>query len=92
MTHAWHAQARRQLLRKQRGDEKTFVSESRAYTLESHGDNPVATAFRTGEHEVVMNASSCPNFKRANLAGEFDVVHIYFVPTRYGVVEYGTPK
>ena len=79
-------------MREKRGDEKTFCSESHAFSLASDGTGPVATAFRTQESSVVKNAASCPNFKRSHLAEDFGVVNVYFAPNRHGVVEYGTPK
>lgn len=81
-------ESRREALRKVRGDDKTFCSESRSFSLDAAGTGPVATAARTGETQVVDDVTV---MKRAALAEEFRVTKISFVPVEGGVLEYGIP-
>ena len=50
---------------------------------------PVATAFKTGQESVVSDVTQ---MKRADLAKEFGIKKVHFVPTEEGVLEYGTPS
>merc|ERR1712226_73467 len=79
-------------LKNRRGDDKTFASESRHYTLATDGDGPVATAAQTGKAQFIAHAPTDPRLKRAALAKEFGVESIHFVPIEGGVLEYGVPK
>merc|ERR1712048_887775 len=54
------------------------------------GDGPVAMAARSGVTVVVEDPSKESNFKRRELAKEFNIGSCHFVPCRDGVLEYGT--
>eukprot|EP00931_Biecheleriopsis_adriatica_P099020 TRINITY_DN7325_c0_g1_i1.p1 TRINITY_DN7325_c0_g1~~TRINITY_DN7325_c0_g1_i1.p1 ORF type:complete len:656 (-),score=128.38 TRINITY_DN7325_c0_g1_i1:137-2020(-) len=82
-------EARKEALRLARGDNETFCSKSRAFTLDANGDGPVSTAFKTGKEVILRNLSK---MKRVALAEEFGIALIHFVPTETGVLEYGIPK
>lgn len=82
-------EARRFALKKVRGDDKTFGTESKAFKLPADGNGPVATAFKTGQESVI---SDMTQMKRADLAKEFGIKKVHFVPTEEGVLEYGTPS
>jgi len=82
-------EARRKAMRKVRGDDKLFASESRKYSVPLSGRGPVAVAARTGKQVTITDTSS---MVRAELAKEFGIRKIYFVPIQAGVLEYGTPS
>eukprot|EP00931_Biecheleriopsis_adriatica_P099021 TRINITY_DN7325_c0_g2_i1.p1 TRINITY_DN7325_c0_g2~~TRINITY_DN7325_c0_g2_i1.p1 ORF type:complete len:630 (-),score=126.82 TRINITY_DN7325_c0_g2_i1:42-1931(-) len=82
-------EARREALRLARGDNETFCSKSRAFTLDANGDGPVSTAFKTGKEVILRDLSK---MKRAALAEEFGIAAFHFVPSKTGVLEYGIPK
>lgn len=77
-------EARRLQLREQRGDDRTFASESYGFSeaLETHGVSPVATAHRTGQKSTLLNAASAAShvFRRAALAMQFGIDVIHFIP------------
>jgi len=81
-------ESRRLALAKIRGDDKTFATESRAYNIAVDGDGPIATAWRTGEEGVIDDVST---MKRKDLAKEFGIKRVHFVPTPDGIYEYGVP-
>lgn len=81
--------ARRAALKLVRGDDKTFCSESRALRIPSSGSGPIATAAQTREVVVVDDVST---MRRAELAKEFDISKVSFVPVEGGVLEYGVPS
>jgi len=73
-----------------RRDDSTFASESRNIKVKANGRGPIATAARTGEEQVVTNTTT---MVRADLAKEFSIKRITFVPLTSGqVLEYGTPS
>jgi len=76
-------------LRNQRGDDKTFCSESRGYKLPADGDGYMATTARSGKAFVLEDPASDPKFRRAELAKEFGISNIHLVPCKDGVLEYG---
>jgi len=76
-------------MRKVRGDDKLFASESRKYSVPVSGRGPVAVAARTGKQVTITDTSS---MVRAELAQEFGIRKIFFVPIEAGVLEYGTPS
>lgn len=79
-------------LANKRGDNKTFCSESQGFKLPVDGNGPVATAARTGQEQFIQDAPTEPTFRRKDIAKEFGVASIHFVPVTGGVLEYGTPK
>eukprot|EP00440_Ansanella_granifera_P019985 gb/GFBE01021716.1/.p1 GENE.gb/GFBE01021716.1/~~gb/GFBE01021716.1/.p1 ORF type:complete len:611 (+),score=139.44 gb/GFBE01021716.1/:1-1833(+) len=81
-------ESRRDYLKSIRGDDKTFCSESRSFTLNANGDGAVATAARTNETVIVTDTSK---MRRAELAKEFGITNIHLVPSSEGVFEFGVP-
>jgi len=84
-------------LRKKRGDDLTFASESILYTFPADGDEPIATCGRERREIVMTDVSgcrsetmSCFGLRRQALAIEFGVRNLHFVPVEHGVLEYGT--
>ena len=83
-------QARKEALRKARHDDKTFSSESMRFEFPVNGNGPIATSARTKTETVITDFS---NMNRRELAKEFGIKKIHFVPLPDGsVVEYGTPS
>jgi hypothetical protein len=80
---------RKAALRKARGDDKTFASESMKLKLDSRNPGGVATAARTGKEVVLTDMTKLS--KRSELAEEFGIIEIHFVPHKDGVFEFGTP-
>merc|ERR1712048_1077893 len=80
--------SRKRLLRETRGDDNTFCSQSRSIRIDAEGEGPIATAFRTGKEQTVTDTSI---LQRAELAEEFDINRLFFVPTEDGVLEFGAP-
>lgn len=60
--------------------------------IDANGAGPIATAARSGKEVVIEDADSGahPNYRRADLAKEFGVRNVHFVPTEAGVLEYGS--
>ena len=82
--------ARKEALRRARQDDKTFSSESRQYAFPVEGDGPIATSARTQKETIVTDFSK---MVRRNLAQEFGIKKVHFVPLPDGsVIEYGTPS
>ena len=83
-----------QALRSIRSDGKTFAAESERTTsgkVKASGDNPIAKAMRTGE-QVIITAEDTKNMVRKDIAADFNMQTIRFVPLGDGtVLEYGTP-
>jgi len=52
------------------------------------GDGPIATAFREGKEVTIVDVN---NMRRADLAKEFDIARVHFIPMENGVLEYGSP-
>jgi len=77
-------------LRQSRGDSKSYTSESEEYVFDANGEGPIAKAFRTRTEVVIEGAATSSVFKRRELAEEFGVGNIHFVPTEDGVLEYGS--
>ena len=73
-------------LKDARGDDKTFVSETRKVQLPAAGDNTVASAAASGKKVVWDNTAESPTFKRASLAKEFNINYMSFVPCAGGVL------
>jgi len=82
-------QERAEALRLERGDEKTFASESALVTLPATGSGPVASAAASGRPITLESPATDPNFARSNLAAEFTIRCCEFVPCNGGVLEYG---
>jgi hypothetical protein len=82
------SQSRKEALKADRGDDKTFATESKEFSLDAKGDGPVATAARTGKEIIISDVSS---MKRAKIAKEFGIAKVHMVPVEGGVLEYGTP-
>ena len=83
-------ESRKRALRATRGDDKTFSSESRKYTVPVNGRGPIASASRSGEEVIITDTSV---MVRAAIAKEFGIRCIHFVPLPDGrVLEYGTPS
>jgi len=80
---------RLRVLKETRGDDKTYTSESLGMTFPADGDGPIAVTARSGK-AMVIDAPEQANMKRAELAKEFNIGDIHFVPCRDGVLEYGT--
>merc|ERR1712006_33344 len=72
-----------------RSDGKSYTTESVSMTFPADGNGPIATTARSGKEMVIEDASKS-NMKRAELAKEFNIGNIHFVPCRDGVLEYGT--
>jgi len=81
--------ARKRALKAARGNDDTFCSKSREWTLDANGDGPVATAFRSGEKGTIVDISK---LNRAALAEEFGIKRVHFIPMDGGVLEYGSPN
>jgi hypothetical protein len=73
-------------LKKSRGDDKDFASESRKVRLPIGGGNMVALAASSGKPVVLENPVGSKIFKRGAIAKEFKVTSIRFVPCRGGVL------
>ena len=82
---------RKQKLREERGDDKTFCSESYGVGIDPKGSSPIAVALQTGRQQSVVDAYTSPTFQRRALAEEFNIQHVFWVPAGIGVIEYGTP-
>jgi len=80
--------ARKKSLAATRADDKTFCSESKGVLIPADGNGPIATAFREGRE---VNVTDTSVMKRADLAKEFGVARVVFVPTDGGVLEFGCP-
>jgi hypothetical protein len=63
-------EARRKAMRRVRGDDKLFATESRRYTLPVNGTGPIATAARKNMQVTIKDTSQ---MQRADLAKEFGV-------------------
>ena len=63
-------EARRKAMRRVRGDDKLFATESRRYTLPVNGTGPIATAARKNMQVTIKDTSQ---MKRAALAKEFGI-------------------
>lgn len=81
--------SRKRLLKEVRNDDDTFCSMSRHVTIDAAGNGPIATAFREGKEVTVTDVNK---MKRAELAKEFDIARVHFIPMESGVLEYGSPK
>jgi len=81
--------SRKRLLKQVRNDDETFCSKSRHMTIDAAGSGPIATAFREGKEVTVVDVNE---MKRAELAKEFDIARVHFIPMESGVLEYGSPK
>jgi len=77
-------------LRAARGDDKSYTSESALVQIPAESMGPVATAARSGKEITLEDPAADPKFKRASLAAEFNIGRCHFVPSRDGVLEYGT--
>lgn len=81
--------SRKRLLQEVRNDDETFCSKSRHMTIDATGNGPIAMAFREGKETTVTDVNE---MKRAELAKEFDIASIHFIPMESGVLEYGSPS
>ena len=63
-------EARRKAMRRVRGDDKLFATESRRYTLPVNGTGPIATAARKNMQVTIKDTSQ---MQRADLAKEFGI-------------------
>ena len=81
-------------LRALRGDDKTFVTESRGFQLPVDGESMVSQAFHQGKEVKLQSAGDekASGFKRADLAKEFNVDVVCCAPCAGGVLEYGMGK
>ena len=84
-------ESRKKALRKVRGDKLTFSSASRKFTINANGRGPIATCAREGKQITIYDTSV---MQRAQVAEEFNIKQITFVPVKGGnkVLEYGTPQ
>jgi hypothetical protein len=71
-----------------RGDDTTFCSASRGTSIPADGVNPVSLAADSGEEVAVVDTSI---MDRADLATEFSIHRMHFVPSAAGVLEFGIP-
>jgi len=78
-------------LRAKRGDDKSYITESRAMKFPAAGDAYVAAAARGGESLFCQKAATDEKLERRELAKEFSVSSINFVPVEGGVLECGIP-
>lgn len=76
-------------LKAARGDDKTYASESESVKIPADSLGPVATSARSGKEIILEDPSTDPNFKRADLAKEFNMGNFHFVPCKDGVLEWG---
>ena len=80
-------------LRQARGDEESYTSrteEQYSLLIDAYGSGPIASAQRSGVEVVIENAATAKKFKRKQLALEFGVSNVHFVPLAGAVVlEYG---
>merc|ERR1719343_670254 len=77
-------------LKAARGDDKSYTTESENMKIPADSSGPVATAARSGKELVLEDPSSDPDFKRKDLAAEFNIKQCHFVPCKDGVLEYGS--
>ena len=85
-------EARKRALKQTRRDDKTFASESRNVRLSADGNGPVATAFKSGREQVISK-DGIDKMVRADLARDFGIKQMHFIPLPDGsVLEYGTPS
>jgi len=80
-------------LRAQRGDDETFATRSRGFSL-CKGQGLVGRVFATGGHELVSDAGklTTERFTRAQHAKEFGIRSIACVSIGGGVLEFGTTE
>lgn len=90
VTAGYTTPERRAALKAARGDDVTFESKSRAFTIDANGDGLIATALKTRKAQFIKDPSAS-KMKRAELAKEFGIGSIHFVSTGVGVLEYGVP-
>merc|ERR1712032_991021 len=60
-------ESRKEALKLARGDDETFCSRSREFSLDAKGEGPVATAFKTGQEVILRDPSKgrvCSVFRR----------------------------
>jgi hypothetical protein len=74
------------------GKRSNFVQESSRFSFAADGKGPVATAARSGKEVVIVDPEDDPNFKRADIAREYGIGNLHFVPCEDGVLEYGIGK
>jgi len=84
-------------LKNSRRDDKSFTSESRGMVFDEASQDAVVAASLTGQEIIIANPASWNNdggedysFARRELAQEFNMGNIHFVPCKGGVLEYGT--
>ena len=80
---AQNGRGKRATLKKARGDDKTFTSESTAYAFSLSDASPVSTCAREQRKVEALDLS------RRHLAQEFGVSWSVFLPVKGGVLEYG---
>lgn len=84
--------SRKRALRRVRGDDKTFAGESSKLIMPGTGSNLIATADREQKEQIISSPDQLVSPLRRELAYEFGINHIHFVPVpgQPGtVMEYG---
>jgi len=79
-------------LKAARGDDKTYASESESVKIPADSSGPVAASASSGKEIFLEDPSTDPNFKRADLAKEFNIGNCHFVPCTDGVLEWATGR
>ncbi len=85
-------ESRKQAMRRVRGDDKTFASESAKLSIPGTGPNLIALADREQREQIIDNPSDIWSPERRELAFTFGIKYIHFapVPGQPGmVIEYG---
>jgi hypothetical protein len=79
--------ARKERLKK-KGFDKSFAEESEEYALDTDGDGPVATVYKSGESLFIEDVSSA-KLKRRELADKYGITQMCVIPFEAGVLEFG---
>merc|ERR1712048_337629 len=72
-----------------RGNTESFCDKSRECVIDASEDGPLQQAFTTKEEVSVVDTSQ---LARAELAKQFGIKEIHFIPVEGGVLEFGTPN
>jgi len=73
---------------KAKGLDKSFAEESEEYALDTDGDGPVATVYKSGEPLFIEDVSSA-QLKRKELADKYGITQMCVIPFEAGVLEFG---
>ena len=72
------------------GKTGTFADACAGVVLDAGGDNPVATALKSGAPVCIEDVAGSDGFARKDTAAEYGIRSICFMPALDGVMEYGS--